>query len=148
MHGYNGNKVLAIKAGESHVGLLLEQESESDGGKLFTHGIANGGRLGIGPARKVKKSLLGRLRVKGRTSSEVAEENAEPDFSALVAEPDPDDYQKEDTRYQPVPSQVWHTRSSHIASSHHPPCPLPAVMSSHLSMKKTTGNESHAPVHC
>lgn len=106
VHGYQGKKVLSMQAGESHAGVLMEQQGESDGGKIFTHGMANLGRLGIGPARKLKKSLLGRLRVKGKGSSDPVLDNPEPDFSALMAEPDPDDYQKEDTRYQPTPSQV------------------------------------------
>lgn len=97
---------MSIEAGESHAGLLMEQEGESDGGKVFTHGMANLGRLGIGPARKMKKSLLGRLRVKGKGSGDPVLDNPEPDFSALVAEPDPDDYHKEDTRYQPTPTKV------------------------------------------
>lgn len=111
VHGYRGEEVTQISAGESHVSILMDVLPDH-GGRLYTHGLANGGRLGIGQVRKEKASLFALVRGRRKGKDKKTEEEDDimdyktKDFSGLFQEETTVPYKGEDTRFQPNPSKV------------------------------------------
>ena len=115
--GYGGGVVSDLRAGEHHLSVLIDRDPER-GGRLFAHGLASAGRLGIGPARRDQRpgvlARAARAIARRAGAPPPAPPAPAPDFSALPREPparggddDPDAMLADPGGpYQDIPSRV------------------------------------------